>query len=244
LVGIHELRVLTNGLILINLDWQLVNPASRGHLDYPSDWDYSETPNKGGPEVFCTDLSSLKQEFSEPVVASTPLNEEDKSEYDNEHPVTEEAAEDIEVSNFHSTAVDHVPPLQENEGVENNSHMDGLVHSFKTDYSWNGETIAAVEAFASVLNLGASAISQVKHCFTEVNNDEHNKELPNHNSIDLSPNNLVKDYFIISDSFLMNNGSLRRFSGKREGSQQVHDNVDPEKHGRVQRRVGHENTSC
>jgi len=168
------------------------------------------------------------------------LDGEDKSKHKDEHPVTEEATEHVEISDFNSSAVNLVPPLEENKSVEDDSHVLEFVDCLQTLNSGDVKTVCSLEGLVMILNLSAGTVMKIKHRLTQVDDKEHNNDLPKSDGVDLSPDNLVKNDLSISNGLLMNDRSLRRLSSKRDSSKQIHHKVDPKKHGWRQRRVGQE----
>jgi len=84
---------------------------------------------------------------------------------------------------------------------------------------------------------------KIEHRLTQVNDKEHNNDLPDSNGVDLSPDDFVENNFFICDGLLVNNRCLRWLRAQRDSSKQIHYKVDPKKHGWRQRRVCQEDAT-
>lgn len=163
-VSIHKFWVLTNSIVLINFDWEFLNPGDWGKFDQPSNRQNCCTPEYTSEKVLSWNLSSLKNK--EEPVWGTPLYDENEGKHGNEHSVGPESTEHVEVSSFDSSAVDLVEPLQEYKSIKYNSVMHLSIDSFKSVHSRDFKTRWGSVSFVSIFDLCWGTVMQVEHWLT------------------------------------------------------------------------------
>jgi len=192
-------------------------------------------------ELLTSDLSCLENQ-GEPF-ASGPLDEEDDAENKDEGPVlVEELLKDVVLTWSNHTAVDLVEELEEHEGSEDHCHMSLFGDCHRLFWAFRRSVTISVLG-ASISGLGVFFVVKTVNGSAHPDDNEHDCNHPNCDSINLAPDGLVKDLGLDCDGWLVDNGGKWLHSCEGHGTKDIHNEVDPDELGRAKWRLGQEDAS-
>lgn len=152
-----------------------------------------------GTPLTSGDGSGLREGWK--VGADEDLGRENSGDDSEEVGVVEEALEHVEIALTNLSAVDLVEDLQEDEGVEDVSVVEDVVHV--SCWVHSGDVLS------------------------EEDEHRHDDDVPGGEAEDLSPKGAGQDRNVCLEWLALNNEWKGWLSGKTDGSEGVHDQVDP-----------------
>lgn len=228
IVGPHDQTVASHDFFLIDLDWNLLNPFGWSEFEGESSNPHGESTNYAFPVLLSSDFGCLEQE--EEPLACGPLDEEDEKEDDDEDPAVERFLEDVVLVSSKHTAVDQVEGIEEHEGGEDHSHVSLLVCNHIQFLARVGSASVNLGALGEG-GLGVLLVVEAIHSSAEPDDEEHDHNHPDCNSINLAPDSLGHNLDVSGDSRLADDGGKRWCGGEGHSSKSVHDEVDPDELG-------------
>lgn len=232
-VAFHEEAFTAHDLVFVNLLRDLLDPCGWGQLESESSDKDSGCRKDTLAELFTGNLCGLENQ-GEPF-AGRPLNKEDDDEDQEEGPVlVEDLLKDVVLTWSNHAAVDLIEELEEHESSEDHRHVSLFVQGHSLSFTCI-RSVTIVVLGAPISGLGVLFVGKVVDSPAKPDYNEHDGNHPNCDSINLAPDGLVEDLRLACDGWLVDNGGKRLHSCEGHSAENVHDEVDPNELGSVQR---------
>lgn len=186
-------------------------------------------------------------EWAATVLDHAILNDEGQDRDANEPSIVAETSEDVEVLVTKLTGVDLVEELHEDESLEHNGVELALLRSrIEEDIQLSGCSGTSSESKLFLLCINVLLVvvewlillvDEPEEILSDAEKKDQDDELVESLSEDVSPHDCIDDLGGLACWLAIQEGIIRRLSGKGECSEGVHDQVDPKHLNGSERRI-------